>query len=148
MKTITMQDFCSDIQGASFTDVVNDNRIVFQEWLDFFNDEARQIRLEDSETHHCRPALAGVIRELEQHHAFIDFLANNDAHTTRRGRQAIGVIVRIIMEMRGWKTTGRKGSLGQRTKVATGTQTPGAYYNTSGLSRWLTKAEHYVIDNQ
>lgn len=125
--------------------MVNDSRIDFQSWLDFFNDPARQQRMMDSEIDHDRPALAGVIRDLEHHAAFSSFLSGNDAHTTVRGRQAIGVIVRILMEMMGWKKAGHKGLLGQRATVPVGTTTPGAHKNVSGLSDWFTKAERYVL---
>jgi hypothetical protein len=53
------------------------------------------------------------------------------------------VIVRILMEKRGWEKTGRKGSLGQRASVRPRTTTPGAYHNTSGLSWWFTRSERY-----
>ncbi|MCC6445828.1 MAG: hypothetical protein IT210_20535 [Armatimonadetes bacterium] len=145
MVVLTIPNFRSDPQGARFADVVQDKRINFQHWLDFFNDPIRQLRMEDSETHHDRPALAGVIRELEQHPHFKPYLENNDAHTTQRGRQAIGVIVRMIMLGLGWRKTGRKGSLGQRATVPPGTTTPGAYHNASGLSQWFTRSERYEI---
>ncbi len=97
----------------------------------------------DSEVHHLRPALAGVIREFETQPDIESFLSQKDSHDTVRFRQAIGVLVRLIMESHGWKTTGRKGSLGTRVKVAPGTADPGAYRNSSGLSVWFTRAEHY-----
>ena len=141
---LTLGDFLSDRQGARFSDVVNDPRVSFQAWLDFFNNPARQQRMMDSELDHQRPALAGVVRDLEHLDVFDSYLAGHDAHTTQRGRQAIGVIVRLEMEGLGWQKTGRKGSLGQRIRTQPGTRTPGAYINTSGLSRWFTRAERYV----
>jgi hypothetical protein len=50
-----------------------------------------------------------------------------------------GVLVRMIMERRGWQKTGRKGSLGVR---AAGTaRTPA--HNTGGLAFWFVRAERY-----
>jgi hypothetical protein len=49
----------------------------------------------------------------------------------------------MIMEQRGWKKTGRKGSLGVRASVAKGTTTPGADHNTGGLAFWFLRAERY-----
>ena len=49
---------------------------------------------------------------------------------TRRHRQTIGVIVKLIMEGHGWSTTGTKGFLGGGR--------PG------GLSNVFGKAEHYT----
>jgi hypothetical protein len=143
--TITLVEFQADRQGCRFTDVVGDGRLTFQCWLDFFNDPVRQQRLADSEIDHLRPALAGVIRELENHPDFQPLLTGYDAHTTERARQCIGVIVRIIMEKLGWAKAGRKGALGHRVPVRPRTTTPGAYRNRRGsLSRWFTKAEHYT----
>jgi hypothetical protein len=53
------------------------------------------------------------------------------------------VVVRMIMERRGWKKTGRKGSLGVRAVVAPRTATAGAYHNTGGLAFWFLRAERY-----
>ncbi len=144
IMTVTRADFCADRHGRRFADVVSDTRYNFDEWLEFFSDSARQLRMEVAEAHLCIPALGGVIRELERHPAFA-YLAKYDAHETQRGRQAIGVIVRIVMERRGWSTTGRKGALGRRLKSAPGTTTPGAYRNgPASLSVWFTRSEHYA----
>ena len=143
MVRLTEKQFRSDAQGSRFADVVSDSRLDFQALLDFFNDAARQIRMEDSETHHDRPALAGVVRELENAEPFRSFFPSYDGHTTRRVRQATGVVVRMIMEKRGWRKMGRKGSLGQRVQVRPRTTSPGAYHNTSGLSWWFTRSERY-----
>jgi hypothetical protein len=84
--------------------------------------------------HHDRPALAGVVRELEAQPAIDRFLGSQHPRRTKRLRQAVGVLVRIIMERRGWKKTGRKGSLGVRANVTKGTKTPGACHNTAVLN--------------
>jgi hypothetical protein len=99
--------------------------------------------MEESEIHHDRPALGGVVRELESRPAIDRFLASQHPRRTKRLRQAVGVLVRIIMERRGWRKTGRRGSLGVRATVARGTATPGAYHNTGGLAFWFLRAERY-----
>lgn len=139
------QQFAQDRQGRRFADVLNDARISFPAILTFFNDPNRQRRLIESELHHDRPALAGVICELEHRQDVEQFFRTNDGHVTTRFRQAIGVVVRIIMESHGWKTTGRKGSLGVRAKVPSRTTTAGAYHNTGGLAVWFTRAERYQL---
>lgn len=139
------QQFAQDRQGRRFADVLSDTRISFPAILAFFNDPQRQRRLIESELHHDRPALAGVVRELEHRHDVDQFFRTNDGHVTTRFRQAVGVVVRIIMEAHGWKTTGRKGSLGVRVKVPTRTITFGAYHNTGGLAVWFTRAERYEL---
>jgi hypothetical protein len=87
--------------------------------------------------------LAGVVRELEAQPPIEDFLSSKHPQRTKRLRQAVGVVVRMIMERLGWRKTGKKGSLGVRAKVAPRTPTPGAYHNTGGLAFWFLRAERY-----
>jgi hypothetical protein len=49
----------------------------------------------------------------------------------------------MIMEGRGWKKTGRKGSLGVRAPISGRTSQPGSYHNTGGLAFWFLRAERY-----
>jgi hypothetical protein len=58
-------------------------------------------------------------------------------------RQAIGVVIRMIMQRRGWRKTGRKGSLGVRAAVEPGADSPGTYHNTGGLAFWFLRGERY-----
>lgn len=136
---ITQKEFLADRQGRTFADVVNDPEQPFDEVLAFFNDADRQQRMEDSETHHDRAPLAGVVRELESQTAVDAFLSGAHAHRSKRLRQAVGVLVRMIMERRGWRKTGRKGSLGVRAAVSQ--RTPN--HNTGGLAFWFIRAERY-----
>src|SRR3954468_1368584 len=139
------QQFAQDRQGRRSADVLSDNRISFPAILDFFNHPDRQRRLVESELHHDRPALAGVVRELEHRRDVDQFFRTNDGHVTTRFRQAVGVVVRIIMEAHGWKTTGRKGSIGVPLKRSAGTATAGAGHNAGGLAKWFTRAERYDL---
>ena len=141
--TITRDMFLDDNQGRRFSDVVNDPDQPFDAVLEFFNDANRQRRMEESEIHHDRPPLSGVVREFESQPA-IDRLFGRYPYTQRskRLRQAVGVVVRIIMQARGWRKTGRKGSLGVRT-----TQNGMApNHNTGGLAFWFIRAERYELD--
>lgn len=137
--TITKDGFLGDRQGRTFADVANDADYPFGDVLAFFSDESRQRRMEDAEIHHDRAPLAGVVRELEAQPPIRRFLSSVHTHSTRRFRQAIGVLVRMIMERRGWRKTGRKGSLGVRAAAAP--QTPD--HNTGGLAFWFIRAERY-----
>jgi hypothetical protein len=139
---IERDEFLGDRQGRTFADVLNDPEQVFDLVLAFFNQEDRQRRLEESEIHHDRPALAGVVRELESQPAVDQFLASKHPQRSKRLRQAVGVLVRIIMERRGWRKTGKKGSLGVRATLSA-SSTPGAYHNTGGLAFWFLRAERY-----
>jgi hypothetical protein len=142
--TITREDFQLDRQGRTFADVLADSDQPLEQVLEFFNDQDRQRRMEESELHHNRPPLAGVVRELEMHPDVDRFLASQHPQRTKRLRQAVGVIVRMIMERRGWRTTGKKGSLGVRASREKHSATPGAYHNTGGLAFWFLRAERYV----
>ena len=139
-------DFIADDQGKRFADVVRDRRISFQEICSFLERDDIKRRLEESERHHDRPPLAGVIRELEHRADVNAFFIGNDAHTTERFRKAVGVAVKIIMKGKGWSTTGKKGSLGVRKKVPTRTTTPGAYHNIGGISLWFSRSERYTTE--
>jgi hypothetical protein len=140
---ITRQDFLQDRQGRTFVDVLNDSEHPFDVVLAFLSDEQRQRRMQESELHHDRAPLAGVVRELETQPSIDAFLSSEHPQRTKRLRQAVGVVVRMIMERLGWKKTGKKGSLGVRAKVAPRTPTPGAYHNTGGLAFWFLRAERY-----
>jgi hypothetical protein len=137
--SISRDDFLADRQGRTFADVVSGSARPFMAVLVFFNDGDRQRRMEESEIHHDRPALAGVVRELESVPAINRFLGRIHPRRSQRFRQAIGVLVRMIMEGRGWEKTGKKGSLGVRNKVAAGSPR----HNTGGLAFWFIRAERY-----
>jgi hypothetical protein len=136
---ITRDDFLKDRQGRTFVDVLNDPNQPFDEALEFFNNPDRQRRMEESETHHDRAPMAGVVRELESLPGINKFLGTVQAQRNQRLRQAIGVLVRMIMERRGWRKTGKKGSLGVRSAAMPGTPN----HNTGGLAFWFLRAERY-----
>lgn len=141
MIAISRTDFLNDPQGKTFSDVVNDAKQPFESVLEFFREEHRQRRMEEAELHHDRAPLAGVVRELESQPVINRFLGRAETRRNNRFRQAIGVLVRILMEKRGWQTTGRKGSLGVR---ATRTSKVAAH-NQGGLSLWFVRAERYEL---
>ncbi|MEQ8846596.1 hypothetical protein [Botrimarina sp.] len=138
---LSRADFAEDRQGRTFSDVLNDPAQPLDDVLAFFSDGDRQRRMEESEVHHDRAPLAGVVRELEASPALDAFFATVHPFETKRLRQAIGVIVRIIMERRGWKKTGRKGSMGVRAAAAAGKPS----HNTGGLAFWFVRAERYEL---
>ena len=137
---ITRRVFQEDSVGRTFADVVNDPHMPFDIVLEFFSDPDRQRRMEESEIHHDRSPLSGVVRELEAQPEIDRFLNEIHVNRSKRLRQAIGVVVRIVMESRGWRRTGRKGSLGVR---AAKTGTPRPQHNTGGLAFWFVRAERY-----
>jgi hypothetical protein len=137
---VTRDSFLKDQQGRTFADIVNDPEQPFDSVLEFFNDADRQRRMEESEIHHDRSPLAGVVRELESEPAIDRFLTGVHAQRSTRLRQAIGVLIRIIMVSRGWEKTGKKGSLGVRAKRAD--EMPA--HNTGGLAFWFVRTKRYT----
>jgi len=138
--TITRETFLQDVQGRTFSDVVNDPEQPFEAVLEFFNDDNRQRRMEESEIHHDRPPLSGVVREFESYPDIERSLAEIHTNRSLRLRQAVGMVVRMIMQARGWRKTGRKGSLGVR--ASNNRSYPS--HNTGGLAFWFIRAERYV----
>jgi hypothetical protein len=137
---VTRDEFLTDRQGKTFADVASDPAQPFNLVLEFFSDADRQHRMEEAELHHDRAPLAGVVRELESQPAIDQFLAGAQVSRNTRFRHAIGVLVRMIMERRGWNKTGRKGSLGVRAAEIPGTPA----HNTGGLAFWFCRAERYA----
>ena len=84
--SLTRNHFLEDRQGRTFADVLEDSEQPFDAVLEFFNDADRQRRMEESELHHNRPPLAGVVRELESVPAIDRFLATEHP----RARNACG----------------------------------------------------------
>lgn len=139
--SITRDDFLKDRQGRTFADVLDLPDQAFQQVLEFFDNEDRQRRMMEAELHHDRAPLAGVVRELESNPFLDQFLAGMDARRNQRLRQAIGVLVRMIMERHGWEKTGKKGSLGVRAEPSP--QLPS--HNQGGLAIWFVRAERYRL---
>ena len=131
---IAKEEFLKDRQGKTFSDVASDEKQPFHKVLEFFQDSARQQRMEDSELHHDRAPLAGGVRELEAQPEIDCFLVWAQNRRNTRFRQAIGVLIRMIMERRGWKKTGRKGSLGVRGTGILGRSAHNTGASRSGLS--------------
>jgi len=142
-KRLTRKSFMQDRQGRTFSDVLEDPEHPFDDVLAFFNDAGRQRRMEESEIHHDRPALAGVVREFESQPSINAFFSSQHPRRANRLRQAVGVVVRMIMEQRGWTKTGKKGCLGVRDRIAKSSAVPGAHHNTGGLALWFLRAERY-----
>ncbi|MCA9236254.1 MAG: hypothetical protein KDA44_12340 [Planctomycetales bacterium] len=138
---VTREVFLRDQRGRTFADVANDADQAFDEVLAFFSCPERQRRMEEAEVHHDRAPLAGVVRELESRPALNQFFSGLHPQQSKRLRQAIGVVVRMIMEGRGWKKTGRKGSLGVRA----GTSDDKPAHNSGGLALWFIRAERYEL---
>lgn len=118
-------EFLADDQGRRYSDV--SQLPGFEHVLAFFDDADRHRRMIESERHHKRPPLAGVVRELERDKTIEQFYSSLSPKKAVGFRQAIGVIVRIVMAKHEWFRFGtRRGSL-------------------VGLSKWFGRTERYFI---
>ena len=97
-----------------FTSLEETEPDLVREVLRFFDSAARVRRMKESEVHHDRPALYGVVRELRRLPCMNVLQHQHDGHKKVRGRvvQFVGVVVRVVMEQQGWVGTGHKAALG------------------------------------
>ena len=121
--SVTRHDFLQDRQGRTFADVVNDPEQPFDAVLDFFNDEDRQRRIGKTEIHHKRARLVELVWELEAQPLIDDFLSSQNPRRANRLREAVGVVVRMVVERLRREKTGKKGSSGVRATVLPRTAT-------------------------
>ncbi len=140
----TKQEFLDSKQGSKYSDVERDSGITLSRLVDFLQDPNRQDRLVSAEMHFDLPALAGVVRELEQQEWFHGYMMDGNSDHTYRLRQATGVLVKMVMLEKGFQTTGKKGMLGQRSKTSTSNSTKQTPHNRSGISLWFKCSERYV----
>jgi hypothetical protein len=121
---VTRDDFLQDRQGRTFADVVNDPEQPFDAVLDFFNSEDRQRRMEGSEIHHERACWVGLVWELEAQPLIDGFLSSQHPLRTRRLREAVGVVVRMVVEGLRRKKAGKTGSSGVQAVAVPRTARP------------------------
>lgn len=113
-----LEQFHADPHAMRYSDVLHTEtaRRALNEFVEFFESPDIVRRMVESEVHHDRPALAGVVKELEmliqkQIAEAIKFGDLAKGPTAMRRNQMIGVIVRVVMKSNGWEPTGKKGSL-------------------------------------
>jgi hypothetical protein len=139
----TLAEFLADFQGSRFRNEYAGWPVDFESLLRQL-DEPAWVEKMVTASRLKRPALAGIVTDVETRSDVESFMKTTDAHETRRFRQAVGVGIRIAMERLGWRTTGKKGSLGRRVPVSVRTTTPGDSRNDPHEpSVWFSKAEIY-----
>lgn len=108
MHQLTADHFAEDRHAANYLGVLTSTPGVLERLLAILNDPGSE-RLMEHESSHQRPALRGVRDQIEG-----DPLLASAAQEPRF-RQAIGVAIRLKMELLGWTTTGLKGPVGGTT---------------------------------
>lgn len=136
---LSRKSFLTDAKGKEFARFADDPRFPLDEVLLFFSDPDRQRRMIESEIHHDRSPLAGVVRELEARAAFERCLANAQTAVAKRLRVAVRIAVRMVMNGHQWERSGRRSSMGVRSSSGAEV-TP---HNTEGLAFWFLRAERY-----
>jgi hypothetical protein len=104
----TRHDLFHDGQGKMFADLLNDSEQPSDAVLDLFICGDGERPIPDSETHEGIP-LTRLVQELEAQPP--DFSSSKHPQSTKRSRQAMGVVTGLSMEGHGWKQTGTKSSL-------------------------------------
>lgn len=84
---------------------------LLNEVLEFFDDSERVRRMMESEVHHDRPALYGVVGELRRLPSMMR-RAGAEKKIRIQVAKFIGVVVGLVMEQEGWAGTGHKAALG------------------------------------
>lgn len=82
----------------------------------------------EREQHHRRPPLAGVVREFEGDERIKKLCEGRTATQAVRFRQAVGVVVRLVLTKHEWLPASKRGSL-------------------TGLSKWFERTERYMSWN-
>ena len=131
--TVTRHAFLQDRQGRTLADVLKDPAQPFDEMLAFFNDKNRQLRMEGPGTYHDRTPLVGIVREFEAQPLIDSFLSSKHPRRTKRFRQAVGVLVSMIVELLRWQKTGKEDSSGVRTTLPPRTATPACPEGQCGI---------------
>lgn len=93
--SISYSEFVSSRLGRPFSGVLPED--LLKRLLVFLMDNRRIRRMDDAEIHHDRPAVAGVIVEIESHPEFREVLSNPEF------RKALGAMVFFLMTKRGWR---------------------------------------------
>lgn len=110
---VTVNDILNDRHAATYAPALEHRWQARDALLTILNDPANERCLTLAEEL-GRPALAGVVRRIENDPAIAAVLDEDAAG--HRFRQAVGVLVRLRMNELGWNTTGTKGTLPNAAK--------------------------------
>lgn len=124
--SIDMKAFEQDEQGRTYQDVLSRpiDRAALQAALDIMSPPDAVRRMKEAEVVHDRPALAGVVREIEAHPDFAKAFARQRTTETNRLKMAVGCAAKVVMQRAGWRKARRKSSL-------------------KALAKWFRSAERY-----
>ena len=110
---ITIRDFEQDKRGRRYQDVLERpiDRAALEAALAVMSRADALRRMQESEIIQDRPALAGLVLEIEGRPEFVKAFSTERPRETNRLKMAVGCAAKIVMERAHWKKTGRKGFL-------------------------------------
>lgn len=107
--SITRKQFADDSHASKYLGVLDAHPDAFEHLLDLLNDSPAEHLLEH-ESANGNAALRGIVGRIEADPVLIAAVA--ESSDSRHFRQAVGVAIRLKMELLGWTTSGRKGPVG------------------------------------
>lgn len=113
---LSIREFSVDKQGRTYADVIRNSPSALKSILKIISQPDMQRRMQEAESIYRRPALAGVVVEIESDPEVKAIFDATDSLPGKRLRQATGAAIRMIMEGLGWSKTGIKGSVGPMGK--------------------------------
>src|ERR1017187_3364094 len=101
---ITIRDFEKDEQGRRYRDVLDRpiDRAALEAALAVMSRADALRRMQESETIQDRPALAGLVREIEGRPEFVRAFSPARPRETNRLKMAVGCAAKIVMERAHW----------------------------------------------
>ena len=108
--------------GRRFLPVAEDHKVPAKQVLDLLNDPRILEGMAFVTKSIDYPALGAIVKELEQNKEVAKYFGATASKNTLRFRQFVGMAVRLAMEEKGFRTTGKKGYIGS-------------------ISKWFTRAE-------
>ena len=119
---ISRKSFQDGPHGRRFLPVLDNPKVPAKQVVDLLN-EPRILEGMAFVTKSIEyPALGAIVKELERVTEIAKYFAATPSRETLRFRQFVGMAVRLAMEGKGFRTTGRKGYIGT-------------------ISGWFTRAE-------
>jgi len=90
---VTKEEFFAHNQGKRFKEFLEEQRVDFDEIIDFFNQNKILKQMENAQRNHNLPALAGVIMDFEKLSSVNRFFGLKDKHRSKFFRRVIDALV-------------------------------------------------------
>lgn len=115
--------------GRRFLPVVNNPKVPVRQVMYLLNDPQNLDGMAFVTENIEYPALGAIVKKLEQIPEVDKYFRSTPSRDTLKFRQCVGMAVRLAMEEKGFRTTGKKGSIGS-------------------ISEWFTRAEIFEASSK